>query len=323
MDGYDAGAHDVTMGPSGGGAATTAAQDMTSAARSAARTTDLVVFPGHVLPLRARSLHRPRTAAGDELLGHAARAAGLADVEALLSEAGRSPHRSQVMAPLVVALSLASFADLVEDGLPGGARLIGHSLGELTALAAAGALSAEDAIALAGVSGRALDEAAERAPASGLYVVRGHEVEHALRIGGDAVEVALDNAADEVILGGPRVALSAIGRVVPGLWLRGAPGFHTRMMESARARVEAAIAQISLASPRREVFSAVAPGPVLSARAAGAALLRAVSWRVRFREALDLAAAPGARQVAVVAPGGPVAAVVRRSLHRSEVRELA
>lgn len=320
MDGFDAGARDAMTATDDAAARS---QEITCASQRSARATELVVFPGHVLPLRARSLHRPRTAAGDALLGHAARAARLADVEALLAEAGRSPHRSEVMAPLVVALGLASFATLVADGLPSDARLLGHSLGELTALAAAGALSAEDAIALAGVTGRALDEVAERAPTSGLYVVRGHEVAHALRIGGDAVEVALDNAADEVILGGPRTALSAIGRVVPGLWLRGAPGFHTRGMESARGRVESAIAQLALATPQRAVFSAVAPGPVVSARAAGAALLRAVSWRVRFREALALAAAHGARQVAVVAPGGPVGAVVRRNLTTAEVRDLA
>src|SRR5215210_4439244 len=139
--------------------------------------------------------------------------------------------------PAIYCAALAGFAEL-------DARadvMAGHSLGEITALVAAGALTSEDGLRLVAARGRLMQEAAEETGDGGMTAVRAREgnreaiAEVATATG---VSIANDNAPDQLVLSG---ALSALDEAEAQLSERGVRGkrlpvagaFHSPLMEPA------------------------------------------------------------------------------------------
>lgn len=275
------------------------------------------VFPGQGTIPHPRDLEAARaTARGRALLELAAREAELADASQFHARGGLALERAAVLCPLLVALGLAELPELARPAASAGVVLLGHSLGELSAVAAAGAVEACDAIAIAASRGRALDEAASARP-SGLYALDRSQLERALELGEGQVAVALDNADDEVVLGAEAGALQHLAERVPGRRLRVAGAFHTELMLPARAALAEALRRVRMASPRRPVLSAVTLRFLESPDEVAAALLEGITKPVRFREALGLLASLGQVDAQILPPFGAVQALVRKNLGKA------
>ena len=154
--------------------------------------------------------------------------------------------------------------------------MAGHSLGELAALVAAGALDERDGLELVALRGRLMHESGERAGDGGMLALLGAAPPSTRPSSPTAhgLAVANDNSPQQVVLSGERDALRRRRRRPPRSWGCGAielavtGAFHSPMMARGGARVRARrLSAVEIAAPRVPVFSAVTAAPFDDVRA--------------------------------------------------------
>jgi [acyl-carrier-protein] S-malonyltransferase len=222
------------------------------------------------------------------------------------------------------AIYCASLAHHRQAGSPAGEMAAGHSLGELAALVAGGALAAEEGLRLAVVRGRLMEEAGEAHPGGMLAVLGGGEEvpELAERL---ALTVANDNAPGQLVLSGEVEAIAEARRLfraagVKAIRLPVAGAFHSPLMAPAASGFRAALEQVEFSRPDRPVFSCTAAAPFEDVRAGlAAALTQPVVWRATL-EAMREA---GATSFLESGPGDVLTGLVRRTLPDASARSLA
>ena len=183
------------------------------------------------------------------LLRRAGELAGV-DATSVLTQGGPDFARTRVIQPLLTAVGLGAYLALAEAGVSP-AFAAGHSLGELAAWAAAGALTVEAAIELAAARGAAMEREATQHPGGMLAIVGCNEtkVDELVLLGRRAgsVVVAAHNAPGEWTLAGDAPALTAIAArtavtrlPVAGAWHSPAmAGAVDDVLHAARARLTA------------------------------------------------------------------------------------
>jgi len=213
------------------------------------------------------------------------------DLVRLACEGGADEIRATEVAQPLLLLHSVALLELLPDGVRSQvAAVAGHSLGEYTALVAAGSLGWQDAIALVRERGLAMAEAAS-GPGQGMSAVLGADegaVAAALAEGDDGVAVVANiNAPGQVVISGHLVALGAAGdrlkaagarRVMP---LAVAGAFHSPLMAEAAARLGLAIDAAPLTTGRPQAFNVdgkirTQPGEVSGGLAGAADLSRAL-----------------------------------------------
>ncbi|MGM1064310.1 acyltransferase domain-containing protein [Saccharothrix sp. Mg75] len=204
----------------------------------------------------------------------------------------------------VVAESLAVARVLESVGVR--ARVaVGHSLGEFTAFAWAGALDAERAVALAAARGRAMADAGDGAGGMAVLLT-GAERATALALGEDVVvagfhgphQVVLSGAADAL----DRVCAAAEDDGVPAFRLGVPHAFHTPRVRAAADAVAEVLAGVEFGPVAREVVSTVTARPVAADADVRGLLHEQVLAPVRFHQAAERAVA-GADLVLEAGPG--------------------
>jgi [acyl-carrier-protein] S-malonyltransferase len=200
----------------------------------------------------------------------------------------------------------------------------GHSLGEYTALAAAGAMSFRDGLALVAERGRAMAEAAASEP-SGMAALIGGDVDAAesmavdRRAAGGSLWVANINAPGQVVVAGGlediqwAVANGAgygIRRVIP---LEVAGAFHSPFMEPAAADLGVAVARQAFGAPGFPVWANATAAPHRP-DGIGELLARQLTAPVRFSEILTGMAASGVDTFVHLGPGDVTAGLARKSV---------
>lgn len=248
-----------------------------------------------------------RTARGPALLGQALEAVAL-DLAGLRAQAGRALERTSVLQPVLTAVCLAVHAAVRAAGVTP-ALVLGHSLGELPAWAAAGGLTEEEAVALAVERGAAMEAAARAAPGGLLALSSTAEAERLLALV-PQLELAAHNAPDEVVVCGSEEALSraahhGAGRRVPvsGPW-------HGRAMSSAAARFGAALARVEPRAPSIDVVQNLDGCLARDASALAGQLTRPV----QFVAALATARERGVDAWVTVGPGLVLRGLLRKNL---------
>ena len=247
------------------------------------------------------------------------------DVARLLVHADADELRATRNAQLATfALSLVALDALVAAGARPDAAA-GHSLGEYTALVAAGALDPPDGAALVAERGEAMQAAAEERPGT-MAAVLGLDppaVEEACE-GRDAW-VANDNAPGQVVVGGSADAVAAAGeaaraagarRVLP-LPVGGA--FHTPLMAGAADRLGAALDRAPLRTARLPVVADVDARPHRRPDAWRRLLAEQLVSPVRWVACQHALADLGATVVVEVGPGSALTAMARRTLRGTAV----
>jgi len=223
--------------------------------------------------------------------------------------------------PALYAISHALWEELAAALPETPAAGAGHSLGEYTALAAAGILGFEDGLRLVAERGRAMAEAARRVP-SGMAALIGADVETAAAIAarrreaGGSLWVANVNAPGQVVVAGPLGDIDwlveqgrelGVRRVVP---LKVAGAFHTPLMAPAAERLRAALAGVTFGEGTFPVYSNVDARPVTDP---ATRLAEQLVSPVRFLDIITAMAGEGVDTFVHVGPGDVTAGLARRS----------
>lgn len=235
----------------------------------------------------------------------------------------RGPERKLMRAafvqPLLTTLCLGYWRRLVAAGVKADI-VAGHSLGEIAALAAAGALTPEQAVNVSLERGRLMDEAADRTPGgmSAVFLPLAEVEAHIARLGmADTVFVANDNAPEQVVVSGRTEALEAFGKGMdafkPGLCkpLRVSGPWHTPLLDEARAQFRGWLAGVPFATPALPMLSNVTAGLEETAEECRENAARQLTQRVRWRETMDGVRARGAGVLIEAGPRRVLAGLAR------------
>lgn len=216
------------------------------------------------------------------------------------------------------AIYCASVASWTAGGRPLPSQLAGHSLGELTALAAAGALDPVDGLQLAITRGRLMGAAAEASP-GGMIALLGDGAAARDVAEESGLEIANDNGPTQIVAAGPVDALdlaaaTAKSRGVRSIRLPIRGAFHTGSMEPAVEPFRAALAEVAINVPDTPVFSSTEARPFEpDPDAIRDRLSAALTHPVRWRETLLELHRRGVRRFVEAGPGKALTGMVRRS----------
>lgn len=219
--------------------------------------------------------------------------------------------------PAILTTSIAALRAALEEGLQADDPLcLGHSLGEFSALVAAGALTLSDAVRLVRRRGELMQEAD---PSGGMAAVIGLDADVVARaIDGSGLVVANDNAPGQVVISGPldrfaevSAALKQAGakRVLP---LRVSAAFHSPAMRPVAPLLAQAIAATPLAQLRYTVIANVDAEPHQHARDFPALLERQVWSPVRWVASMRRATGEGATHLIEFGAGAVLAGLAKR-----------
>ncbi len=235
--------------------------------------------------------------------------------------------------PAILAASIAVLAAALDAGAIGRrpALVAGHSLGEYSALVAAGALEFGAAMRLVRERGRLMDEAGRASPGTLAAIVGLDEaaVEEICRESG--AEVANYNAATQTVVGGApdavdRACALAKERGGRGLPVKVSGAFHTSLMEPAAAAFASLLADIEIADPVIPVVGNVSGQTLSSAAGVRADLEQQIRRPVRWHQSIDSMESAGARRAIEVGPGKVLTAQLKRShpgLDARSIEEIA
>lgn len=225
---------------------------------------------------------------------------------------------TQYAQPAIFCASLAGLAAADEETPD---AVAGHSLGELTALVAAGALEEEDGLALVVERGRLMERAGRRSGTGGmLAVLGGQDGEAAALARAPEVVVANDNAPGQLVLSGDRqvleqVAVDARAAGLKAMALGVAGAFHSPYMGPAADAFADAVAITAFREPRVPVYSCVTAAPLDDPRRR---LVEGLTSPVRWRETLLALRAAGIDRYVETGPGKVLTRLVGRTLEGVE-----
>jgi [acyl-carrier-protein] S-malonyltransferase len=223
--------------------------------------------------------------------------------------------------PAVLAASVATAAACAERGLHP-AIAAGHSLGEYSALVAAGALRFADAIRVVRKRGQLMQDAVPVGTGA-MAALLGLELAEVERLcveaaKGEIVEVANVNSAQQIVVAGHR---AAVERAVDLAGQRGgkksvvlpvsAP-FHCALMAPAAERLRPELESTAVADPRIPVVRNVDAGVTRTAADVRPFLLAQVASPVRWTACIKRLAAEGATTFVEVGPGRVLTALLKR-----------
>ena len=232
----------------------------------------------------------------------------------------RADESTRFAQPAIFCASLAGWAVLEEA--EGAVAVAGHSLGELTALVAAGAIAERDGLELVALRGRLM---ADCGPGTMLAALGGDAAEVATVARRHGLTVANDNAPGQLVLSGDPEAIAAAAgdlrpRGVRVLELNVAGAFHSPLMAGAVPDLAAALERVAIAEPRTTVYSCVTAAPIRG----GAVEIRerladGLTRPVRWRETVEAMNADGIDRFVEAGPGTVLTKLIRRTLPREAV----
>jgi [acyl-carrier-protein] S-malonyltransferase len=217
--------------------------------------------------------------------------------------------------PAIYCAALAGAAELdVQADV-----MAGHSLGEITALVAAGAIGADDGLRLVAARGRLMQEAAEQTGDGGMTAVRARDEnrEAIAEVAAEAgVQIANDNAPDQLVLSGAVGALDTAEALLKERGVRGkrlpvAGAFHSPLMEPAVEPFRAAVESIEIGEPRVPVYSCVTAEPFDDVRER---LVQAITHPVLWLDVLRALDARGVTDFVETGPGTVLTNLVKKAL---------
>lgn len=228
--------------------------------------------------------------------------------------------------PALMAVSLAVMRVLETEAGVDLARdaqfVAGHSLGEYSALAAAGALSVGDTARLLRTRGRAMQKAVP-VGSGAMAALLGLDFEQAVTVAGEAArdqicQAANDNGGGQVVVSGDKAAVERAVEIAKGRGARRAmmlpvsAPFHCALMQPAANVMAAALAAVTVKSPAVPVVANVLAKPVREPADIVAALVAQVTGTVRWRELIVFMANAGVTQFYEVGAGKVLSGLVKR-----------
>ncbi|MBV9928739.1 MAG: ACP S-malonyltransferase [Acidobacteria bacterium] len=226
--------------------------------------------------------------------------------------------------PAILATSVAALRAAEAEGLPRPDFVAGHSLGEYSALVAAGALSLRDAVTVVRQRGRYMQEAVP-VGAGAMAAVLGADIEtveaacREAAHGGEVCSAANINSPGQIVIAG---SAAAVERALPILKERGAKRaiplkvsapFHCALMLPAQERLAADLDRVEFRDLGVPLVTNVDAKAIRTGSEARASLVRQVSSPVRWRESLELLTGEGVGLFVEVGPGKVLSGLVRQT----------
>jgi [acyl-carrier-protein] S-malonyltransferase len=224
---------------------------------------------------------------------------------------------TELQQPALVATSLACLRAVVTTGLRPDV-VVGHSVGEYSALAACGALSDREAVALVRVRGEATAEAAREHPGAMAAVIGlPDEVVEELCAGIEGVWPANYNCPGQLVVSGETGAVDALieaaaaagARRVVKLPITGA--FHSPLVGGGVERLRPAVERVDWNEPAPPFMSTVT-AQLEPAERLGGILLEQLTAPVRFTQAVEALVREGVDTFVEIGPGQVLSGLIRR-----------
>jgi len=228
--------------------------------------------------------------------------------------------------PALMAVSIAALRVLeTEAGCSvdrDAAFVAGHSLGEYSALAAAGSLSVSDAARLLRIRGQAMQKAVP-VGAGAMAALLGLDYEAAVAVAeeaaqGQVCQAANDNGGGQVVVSGDK---AAIDRAVEIAKARGAKRamllpvsapFHCKLMQPAADVMAKALAEVTIHKPAAPLVSNVLAAPITDPQEIRRRLVEQVTGTVRWRESIAYMAGQGVTRFFEIGAGKVLSGLVKR-----------
>ena len=237
--------------------------------------------------------------------------------EALTLTANAQPALMAVSLAALRALELRGFS--LKDKV---AWVAGHSLGEYSALAAAGFVSVADAARLLRIRGNAMQSAVPVGEGAMAAIIGldqdGVEAACAEAAQGAVCQVANDNGGGQIVISGTKAAVERAAALCTekgakrALMLQVSAPFHSALMQPAAEAMREALAQVKKNAPVVPVVSNVSVAPATDAEVIAARLVEQVTGRVRWRETVEWFAANGVTTLYEVGAGKVLSGLARR-----------
>jgi [acyl-carrier-protein] S-malonyltransferase len=228
--------------------------------------------------------------------------------------------------PALVAVSLAAMRVLeAEAGIDlkrDAAFVAGHSVGEYSALAAAGALTLADAVRLVRIRGRAMQQAVP-VGVGAMAALIGAEFEQAVAIAaqaaqGEIVQAANDNGGGQVVVSGHKAAVERAVEIAKAKGVRRAMmlpvsgPFHSALMQPAAEVMADALAKVTVKPPTVPLIANVLAQPTSDPAEIVRGLVAQVTGTVRWRESIAFMAQAGVTTFYEVGSGKVLSGLVKR-----------
>ena len=228
--------------------------------------------------------------------------------------------------PALMAASLAAMRVLEAEAGVDLARdatfVAGHSLGEYSALAAAGALTITDTARLLRTRGRAMQKAVPVGTGA-MAALLGLDLEQAMAAAAEAAQgqvcqAANDNGGGQVVVSGDKAAVERAVEIAKGKGARRAmllsvsAPFHCALMQPAAEIMAQALAQVTVKPPVVPVVSNVVVKPIRDPAEIVRALVAQVTGTVRWRESVAFMAEQGVTTFYEVGTGKVLSGLVKR-----------
>jgi len=238
--------------------------------------------------------------------------------------------QTRVCQPALFVQGMALLACLREQGRLDDVRYaLGLSLGEITALTAAGVFDFATGLRVVAERGRLMQVACEQTT-GGMAAIIGEERAAVEQLCADCdIEAANFNAPGQIIVSGEKAKVAAA--VEEGkargfkrvMQLNVAGAYHSRLMEPARVAFAEFLEGVVFAPPRFTVFTNTTGAAISDPLAIKEALVRQVVSPVRWEECMRAAVATGATEFWELGPGGVLAGLARRTERTWVVKSFA
>jgi [acyl-carrier-protein] S-malonyltransferase len=227
--------------------------------------------------------------------------------------------------PALMAVSLAVIRALEAQGFSLKDKVsyvAGHSLGEYSALAAAGTLTVADAARLLRIRGNAMQKAVlvgEGAMAAILGLEQPAVEEACAEAAtGSVCQIANDNGGGQLVISGTRAAVEQAARLCTdrgakrAIMLPVSAPFHSALMSPAAEAMREALAEVQLRAPSVPVVANVAVQPITDPAEISRRLVEQVTGRVRWRETVEWLASHGVTTLYEIGAGKVLSGLARR-----------
>jgi len=238
--------------------------------------------------------------------------------------------QTKVCQPALFVHGLALLAALKEQGkLPPIDYALGLSLGEITALTAAGVFDFGTGLRVVAERGRLMQVACEQTT-GGMAAIVGEEREKVLELCREfEIQAANFNAPGQIIVSGEKakveaaVAAAKARGIRKAVALNVAGAYHSPLMEPARAAFATYLSSVSFAAPAFTVFTNTTGQAVRAPEEIRAAIVKQVVSSVLWEDCMRNAVAAGATEMWELGPGGVLAGLARRTNKEWSVKTFA
>lgn len=227
--------------------------------------------------------------------------------------------------PALMAVSLAAMRVLEGRGVTvakHAAFVAGHSLGEYSALAAAGSLTIADTARLLQIRGRAM-QAAVPVGVGAMAALLGLDYDAAVAVAseaaeGDVCQAANDNSDGQVVVSGTLAAVERAVAIAKGkgakraMLLNVSAPFHCALMQPAADAMAEALADVTVLAPAVPVVSNVLARPIRDPQEIRTRLVEQVTGNVRWRESVKWLAENGVTRAYEIGSGKVLTGLAKR-----------